>query len=49
MKKKIKQQSDISTLGYGVYKYPTEGVTKYCVLKTLKTGYRQINTSYIYI
>ncbi len=28
--------------------YPTEGVTKYCVLKAIKTGYRHINTSYIY-
>ena len=39
---------EIPNLGYGVYRVPTKGVTKDCVIKALKTGYRHIDTAQAY-
>ena len=44
MKAKFHNGIEIPCLGYGVYRVPTKGVTKDCVLKALKAGYRHIDT-----
>jgi diketogulonate reductase-like aldo/keto reductase len=48
MKTKLSNGVEIPTLGYGVYRVPTKGVTKDCVLKALKSGYRHIDTAQAY-
>ena len=48
MKTKLANGIEIPSLGYGVYRVPTKGVTKDCVLKALKAGYRHIDTAQAY-
>ena len=48
MKAKFHNGVEIPCLGYGVYRVPTKGVTKDCVLKALKAGYRHIDTAQAY-
>ena len=48
MKSKLSNGLEIPNLGYGVYRIPTKGVTKDCVLKALKAGYRHIDTAQAY-
>ncbi len=48
MKAKLANGVEIPTLGYGVYRVPTKGVTKDCVLKAIKAGYRHIDTAQAY-
>ena len=49
MKAKLANGIEIPTLGYGVYRVPTKGVTKDCVLKAIKAGYRHIDTAQAYM
>ena len=46
--KELSNGSKIPELGYGVYRIPEDGVTKDCVLKALKAGYRHIDTAQAY-
>ena len=48
MKTKFSNGIEIPSLGFGVYRVPNEGVTKDCVLKALKAGYRHIDTAQAY-
>ena len=48
MKTKLCNGVEIPSIGYGVYRVPTKGVTKDCVLKALKAGYRHIDTAQAY-
>ena len=48
MKTKFSNGVEIPNLGYGVYRVPTKGVTKDCVIKALKAGYRHIDTAQAY-
>ena len=48
MKTKLSNGIEIPSLGFGVYRVPNEGVTKDCVLKALKAGYRHIDTAQAY-
>ena len=48
MKAKLSNGVEIPCLGYGVYRVPTKGVTKDCVLKAFKAGYRHIDTAQAY-
>ena len=46
--KELNNGTKIPELGYGVYRIPENGVTKDCVLKALKAGYRHIDTAQAY-
>ena len=48
IKNKFSNGIEIPSLGFGVYRVPNEGVTKDCVLKALKAGYRHIDTAQAY-
>ena len=48
MKTKLSNGVEIPSLGFGVYRIPTKGTTKDCVLKALKAGYRHIDTAQAY-
>lgn len=48
MKTKFSNGVEIPNLGYGVYRVPTKGVTKDCVIKAIKAGYRHIDTAQAY-
>lgn len=47
--KELNNGVKIPEIGYGVYRIPENGKTKECVLKTLKAGYRHIDTAQVYL